>query len=248
MRAHRSLSIGLTTAIAFLACAVGARAQQTGTVTGNIVDAITGDPIAAVAVSVVGSEVIAATDDQGHYRIGGIAPGLIKVSAQIIGYNPITTPYYTLLPDSAITVHFRLAPLSVALEPVEVTAERPETPHYLGATVVTRDQLPAQGDVLQALQGAVPGLRLTGRQDQTRTRIRHAMSDVLYVVNGTVITPPLTFYIDVSEVECVEVRRGFQAANEFRPSIVGEIYAGVILIWTRGALGARPAACRTDSG
>jgi hypothetical protein len=248
MRADGSTGFRLAASIALLAFAGGAQAQQTGAVTGNVVDAITGLPIADVSVSVVGSEAIAGTDDQGTYQLGSIAPGLIRVSAQIIGYNPITTPYYTLLPDSSITVHFRLAPLSVALEPVEVTAERLETPHHLGSTVITRDQLPARGDVLQALQGAVPGVRLTGRQDQTRTRIRHSMSDALYVINGTVVTPPLTFYIDVGDVECVEIRRGFQAASEFRPSINGETYSGVILIWTRGALGARPAACRDDNG
>jgi hypothetical protein len=66
---------------------------------------------------------------------------------------------------------------------------------------------------------------------------------VLYVVNGSVITPPLQFYIDAADVDCVEVRRGYRAAQEFRRDILGPIYSGVVLIWTRGSTEPKPAQC-----
>jgi hypothetical protein len=66
---------------------------------------------------------------------------------------------------------------------------------------------------------------------------------VLHVLDGRVIRPPLTFYVEASIVECVEVRRGYRAVTEFKPSIAGENYSGVVLIWTQGALGSRPNKC-----
>ena len=61
--------------------------------------------------------------------------------------------------------------------------------------------------------------------------------------SALVVRPPLVFYIDVAEVECVEVRKGFMAAQEFNPSLATQTYSGVILIWTRGSLGNKPQGC-----
>jgi hypothetical protein len=141
-------------------------------------------------------------------------------------------------------VSFKLAPITVLLPPVEVIGERAvAAPSMVGATLLTRTQLPKNGSIIEALQGAVPGLQTHGRGEYARQSIRGSRSDVLYVINGAVITPPLTFYIDAADVDCVEVRRGYRAANEIRPSFVGETYSGVILIWTRGSLTPRPEGC-----
>ena len=89
------------------------------------------------------------TDAEGRYVIDSVPPGLVRVSAQLIGYLPITTPYYTVRPDSSVDVAFKLAPITVQLDPVEVTAERtPASRSNLTTTLITRDQLPASGDIL----------------------------------------------------------------------------------------------------
>jgi len=225
-------------------------AQSVGKVQGRVVDALSREPIPDVIVSVVGSALSSGTDEQGNYTIDSVMPGLVKVKAQILGYVPITTDYYTILPDSAIPVDFSLAPVLYELEQVEVTGQSPErrwVPRQ-GAVVLTKEQIPQRGDILNALHGLLPSVRVRGRRDDTRMVIRNAEADVLYVVDGNVIRPPLTFYIDAAQVECVEVRRGFSAVAEFKPSIVGENYAGVVLIWTRGALGPRPRACMPGGG
>jgi hypothetical protein len=90
--------------------------------------------------------------------------------------------------------------------------------------VLTKEQIPQRGDILNALHGLPPTVRVPGRRDDTRIVVRNAA------------------------VECVEVRRGFSAVADFKPSIVGEDYAGVVLIWTRGALGPRPRACMPGGG
>lgn len=229
--------------LALAASALGA--QNTGRVTGRIVDAISGDPIPDVVVYVMGSDVTVGTDAHGRYAIDSVMPGLVKFKAQILGYVPIVTDYYTVLPDSTIPVDFRLAPIAYELEGVEITGLSPEREwrRDQSAQVLTKQDLPQRGDILSALHGLVPGVRTRGRHDDTRLVVRGAQADVLYVVDGIVMRPPLTIYISAAEVECVEIRRGYRAVTEFKPSIVGETYAGVVLIWTRGALGARPKEC-----
>jgi hypothetical protein len=235
----------ITLALTAFTFAGGSQAQSTGAIHGRIIDAITRDPVPDVIVTIMGSALSTGTDADGNYRIDSIMPGLVKIEAQLLGYLPITTDYYTIKPDSSVTVDFMLAPMLYELERVEVTGQSPQrkwVPHQ-GAMVLTKEQLPQRGNILNALQGVVPGVRVTGRREDTRMIVRGSSNDVLYVIDGRVIRPPLTFYIDAANVECVEVRRGFSAVAEFKPSIVGANYAGVILIWTRGALGPRPRQC-----
>ena len=223
----------------------GTYAQSTGAIHGRIVDAITRDPVPDAMVSVMGSALSSGTDEDGNYTIDSIMPGLVKIKAQILGYLPMTTDYYTIRPDSSTTVDFMLAPVLYELEQVEVTGQSPQrkwVPHQ-GAMVLTKEQIPQTGDILSALQGLVPGVRVSGRHEDTRLIVRNSRNDVLYVLDGRVIRPPLTFYVEAYLVECVEVRRGYRAVSEFKPSIVGETYSGVVLIWTQGALGPRPNEC-----
>ena len=228
---------------------IGIAAQNTGSISGQILDALKREPIRDVIVSIVGSALSAGTDTDGYYTIDSVMPGLVKVKAQILGYVPITTDYYTIHPDSSTPVDFHLAPVLYELEGVEVTAQSPQRTwvQHQGSQVLTKEDIPQRGDILSALQGLVPSVRVRGRRDDTRLVVRNAAADVLYVVDGIVIRPPLTFYIDATQVDCVEVRRGFSAVAQFKPSIVGENYAGVVLIWTKGALGARPRSCVPDN-
>ena len=108
---------------------------------------------------------------------------------------------------------------------------------------MTKEQLPANGNILYALQGTVAGIRTSGDHESIRVSIRGSRWDAIYVIDGVVVTPPITFHIDASEVECVEVRAGSHAALEFNPSIIGERYSGVILIWTRGSAARKPRGC-----
>lgn len=245
VKSHPAFLLIVAAGVVSLAQPLDVDAQSKGRVSGRITDAITGDPIPDVVVAVVGSALTVGTDDSGEYLIDSVMPGLVKLQAQILGYVPITTDYYTVLPDSTVPIDFKLAPLAYELEGVEVTGRSPEREwrRVQGAMVLTKEDLPQRGDILSAIHGLVPSVRVRGRRDDTRLVVRGAEADVLYVVDGHVIRPPLQFYISAAEVECVEIRRGYRAVTEYKPSIVGETYAGVVLIWTRGAIGPRPKEC-----
>ncbi len=226
-----------------------AYAQQTGRITGQVSDAISGDPVADVMVAVLGSTIAVGTDGEGRYSIDSVVPGLIRLRAQLLGFVPITTDYYSVLPDTNVEVNFKLAPIAYELESVEVTAENPSRrwQHQQGAQLVTAEQLPKRGNILDALQGVVPGVRSQGRHEDTRLVIRGAQADVLYVLDGQALRPPLTFYVDAGDVDCVEVRKGFSAVMEFKPPGNNDTYAGVVLIFTKGYIGDRPRGCSRQS-
>jgi Carboxypeptidase regulatory-like domain len=219
-------------------------AQTQTTVTGTIIDAVTGKPVPNVGITVLGSDLTTTTGSDGTYTLTGVPPGLIKVKAQIIGFHPITTPYYNLKPGESERVNFKLAPLRVQLAAVEVVGDRPEERQWaFGSNILTREQLPNQGSVLDALQGTVAGLDSYGEKDDQGVSFRNSSRPVLFVIDGVTVRPPITFYIDVNEVECLEIRKGYRAAQEFRLSITGPTYSGVILIWTRGSVASRPREC-----
>ena len=232
---------------ALVACTVpsNAQAQQIGRVVGQISDAISGDPVPDVMVAVIGSSISVGTDSEGRYSIDSVVPGLIRLRAQLLGFLPITADYYSVLPDTVVEVDFRLAPIAYEMESVEVTAENPDRrwQRQQGAQLLTSEQLPERGNILNALQGVIPGVRVTGRYEDTRLVVRGAQADVLYVLDGQALRPPLTFYIDAQDVDCVEVRKGFSAVMEFKPPGNNDTYAGVVLIFTEGYIGSRPPGC-----
>ena len=211
-------------------------AQRAGAVRGMVLDAATGEAVPRVLVSIVGRALHDTTDVEGRYEIHRVPAGTITLHVRRIGYQPIISPAYPLLADSVLLVHFEMTPQPVKLEGVEVRGEAPEPRAAIGAKILKRADLPGRGNVVNALQGVVAGVQTTGRREDTRVSIRGSHADVLYVIDGTIVTPPLTFYIDTQDVECVEVRRGYRAAQEFRPSISGQLYSGVILIWTKRGL------------
>lgn len=218
------------------------QAQRAGSVRGVVLDAATRAPLQQVLVTIVGRPYSATTDATGAYRIDAVVPGQVRLTARRLGFHASTTSFHAVEPGAAIVVDFTLFPVAVDLEAVEVEAEPSVRRAAIGAQVLKGKDLP-RGDILTALQGTVPSLRTSGRRDDTRMRMRHSSSEVLYVIDGTVITPPLMFSIDSRDVDCVEVRPGYRAAQEFRPSINSEAYSGVVLIWTRGSRAPRPREC-----
>lgn len=102
------------------------RAQETGTVQGQVVDENgTALPSLNVIVRADGAEYGATTDRSGNYRIPEVPAGEVTVSAAIIGYEPQERTV-TVRPDATTVASFQLV-----VQPLEVA----------GITVVQRDVL-----------------------------------------------------------------------------------------------------------
>jgi iron complex outermembrane receptor protein len=104
-----------------------AQAQQpTGTVTGRITDADTGDPLPGVNVALEGTERGAATGAEGRFRLAGVPAGTYTLAVSFLGYTARRREI-TVERGQTITADFALTPSNIELQEVEVTGRRATT-------------------------------------------------------------------------------------------------------------------------
>jgi len=169
-----------------LAAAVGA--QQTGgsgIVSGRVIDAQSGSPIAAASVSVQGTELGAVTGTDGTYRITRVPNGSHTIAARRIGYGA-GSRLVTTSDGQTVTVDFALQTSAVNLQQVVVTGTAGnQTRAAQGAVVSTLDvstvtQQAAVSTVTQVLEGRVAGVNVAQGAGTTgaapRINIRGATS------------------------------------------------------------------------
>ena len=100
-----------------------AQAEQSGAVvTGRVTDAANGNPLANALISLEGTALTAASDDQGRYRIAGAPAGPQVLRAIGIGYAPLRRPV-TVPISGALTADFSLARSALNLPNLVVTAD-----------------------------------------------------------------------------------------------------------------------------
>jgi hypothetical protein len=119
---------------------------QTGSITGQLTDALTNEPIPFGNVRVLGLEKGANTDVDGRYEITGLAPGLYDIEASYLGYE--TQTIYEIQVSSArpAQVDFALAEQIEVLEEVVVkaspfrkTEESPVSLRTIGVAEIQRN-------------------------------------------------------------------------------------------------------------
>lgn len=142
-------------------------AQQTGSVTGTVVDKSGRAPLNGVQVSVDGTQRGSLTDARGRYTITGVPAGARTVRATYIGYRTETSPV-TVAAGQAATLNFEMGISAVSLDEVVVTGTAgAAAKKELGATIATvnvanvQDKVPV-ADVGSVLQSRIPGLRSVG--------------------------------------------------------------------------------------
>jgi TonB-dependent SusC/RagA subfamily outer membrane receptor len=142
-------------------------AQQTGTVTGTVIDVSGRAPLNAVQVSVDGTQRGAVTDARGRYTIAGVPTGQQTIRVTFIGYRT-ETQTVNVVAGSAVTADFALGVSAVSLDEVVVTGTAGAVERkQLGATVSSvnvaaiQEKVPVT-DVSSVLSARIPGLRSLG--------------------------------------------------------------------------------------
>ena len=208
--------------------------SELGAIEGLVLDIQGLVPIARAVVVLHGGLYQTLTNAGGEYVLDGVRPGEYQIRVRRIGYDEVVAERVIIEAATRQRMDFALERAAISLEAIEVTAaERTAPDATRSASVLRSEDLPDQGDVLNALQGRIPGLRVSGSNDDMRVRLRGGAAEPMFVINGVVARPPLRFYIGASEVECIEVRRGQQSVMEFRSAARTDVYNGVILIWTK---------------
>lgn len=157
---------------------------QTGKIRGTVTDAETGEPLPGVNIIIQGTDLGAATDEDGQYVIIQVPPGEYDVQASFIGYATQTMTGVRVFVDRTIAADFQLQQTAIAGQEVVVQAEReivrPDVSYsQKNMTAQSIDELPAQfrlNDFLKTQAGVEVdnqgGLEIRG---SGRTEINYMM-------------------------------------------------------------------------
>ncbi|HEX8393874.1 MAG TPA: TonB-dependent receptor [Longimicrobium sp.] len=245
----------LLRAFAFLALLAGLplHAQSGGRITGQVVSAANGSPVADAQVSVVGTRLTGRTGPDGRYTINGVPAGQYQVRAGQMGFAS-TAVSVTVAEGATAQADFRLGTQTLMLDTlvaVGYTTQRRTTVSDAVAEVRAEDIQDRQVATLEeALRGRVAGVVIQssgqpGRESQVNIRGQNFLSgsSPLYVVDGmyTRQNPNL----NPRDIESVQVLKDASAAAQYGAQSAN----GVILITTRrGRAGAPKVAVNSYYG
>lgn len=95
----------------------------TGTLSGEIRDAVTKQPLHGANVIIAGTSLGATTNESGYYVIKNILPGTYEARSSIIGYETSSNADVVVHPFRNSTIHFSLKSSSVELGLVEIRSD-----------------------------------------------------------------------------------------------------------------------------
>ena len=243
--------------------------QQTGTITGRVVEATSGGPVPAVQVSVVGTTLGAISAQNGEFTIRNVPAGQARVRAIRVGFTE-SVQVVPVTAGQTANVTFRMNAAAITLSPVVTTAtgeqRRVEVGNAVGqiaAAEVTQTQaVQSVGDLLSARTPGVQvlGGNMTGAGSRVRIRGTSSLSlsnEPIYVIDGIRMesstnstsigvggtTPSRVSDLNPEEIESIEVLRGPSAATLYGTDAAN----GVIIITTKRGREARRSGRRTPS-
>ena len=97
---------------------------RTGRLIGDVRDALTDDPVAVAAVSVLAGTVVAETNRRGRFILSGVPVGVHELSVRHLGYAPLSHAV-TVSRGINTEVEVGLVPEPVEMVPIVATAARP---------------------------------------------------------------------------------------------------------------------------
>ncbi|MFL5581924.1 MAG: SusC/RagA family TonB-linked outer membrane protein, partial [Gemmatimonadaceae bacterium] len=234
----------------------------TGTITGTVTDAASGQPIASVQVQVVGTTTGALTSTEGRYTLRNVRPGTVEVRALRVGFAE-TRGSAVVTAGQAATVDLRMRQIPAQLSPVVTTATGDQLREEVGtsiaqvdaANVVKTRPVANMADLLTARAAGVqvlPG-NMTGAGARVRIRGTSSLSlsnNPIYIVDGVRVEsstgassigiggtlPSRVNDLNPEEIESIEVVRGPSAATLYGTDAAN----GVIVIHTKRGVAGRP--------
>jgi TonB-linked SusC/RagA family outer membrane protein len=212
--------------------------QPTGTISGQVVDSATRQPIAGVNVVVEGTRIGSITRDDGTFTIVGVPSGTHTIRARRIGYGSILV-IVNVTDGATVSVAFALEKRAAVLDQVVVVGYTSQRKASITGAVSTVEMGDLESrrvpDVAQALQGQVAGLTVTqstgapGEEISIRIRGEGTIGNnsPLFIIDG--IPSREIAFLNPADVQSMTVLKDAAAA-----SIYGSrASAGVIVITTK---------------
>lgn len=258
-------------ALIALTPSLGAAQGQTGTVIGRVTDAATGQPVSAVNVTIVGTQLGALTGDDGRFTLRNIATGAIEVQAARIGYQP-TKAAVTVVANQSTSANLIMTQSPFSLAAVVATATGLQrkvemansTSQIAVAEKIAELPVSSMGQVLSGRSAGVQVVSGGGTGQGSRIRIRgqgslNLNNEPVVIIDGIRVSsaagssaigvggsgPSRLDDINPEEIESIEVIKGPSAATLYGT----EAASGVVNITTkRGKSGKTRYSVYTETG
>ncbi len=253
------LAVFSALSFALVVSPVESQAQATGTIRGQVVDAVTLRPLSGAQVSVLGTGTGALANQRGQFLILNVTTGSQTVRVDLIGYATIEQEV-SVSAQQVAQVELRLSQAALELDAIVVTGTPGQTQLRAIGNSVSRfeaasvtDAVPV-GSVQELLQGRTPGLTILAdggaAGDGSQIRLRGAGSlsgrsePVVYVDGVRVSGGTANFdsgcgsvthctdaldFLNPNDIESVEIIKGPAAATLYG----AEAASGVIQIITK---------------
>lgn len=231
----------LAAAAVVLAAPFGAaKAQDTGTLTGTVVDAETEQMLESAQVFIAALNLGTLTDADGRFTLPGVPAGTHEVGIEILGYGDAAETV-TVSTGETATVEFRLTSTALQLQELVVTGVADATPKSkLAITVETMDftDTPVTAPSAEGLmQSKVPGVKIqrtSGKPgDEAEIMLRGPTSirrgnTPLIIIDG-VVTDVTLADVEALDIASIEIVKGAAAASLYG----SRAQAGVVQIQTK---------------
>ena len=261
MRSRRVLHALALAALAGIIAPASVEAQATGNVSGRVVDASNGLPVASAQVTVVGTALGAQTNSEGQYAIRGVRPGEVQLRVLRVGFAEANQTA-TVTSGQTTTADFSMRAVSIALTPVVTTATGEQRRVEVGNAIAQVDAeevlqtraVSNLGDLLTSRAAGVmvvPGVQ-TGAGTRVRIRGTSSLSlsnNPIYIIDGIRVegttgsssigvggtTASRVGDLNPEEIESIEIVRGPSAATLYGTDAAN----GVIVITTKKGVAGR---------
>ena len=260
MRRGMSIRMSLI-AVLFASAIAEGQGGEGATVTGQVTDRVSGEPLMGARVLVTGVLRPSLTNEEGRYTIRNVPSGQREVSATFIGYSP-TSQTVTVTAGGSVTADFALARSAVELSAIVTTASGVEqTARQIGNAVsninVENVELAPVRNFSDLLQGRATGVSViqssgtAGTGSRIRIRGSNSVSlsnSPLLIVDGIRVDDDPDAYalftggqttsrlndFNPENIESIEILKGPAAAALYGTAAAN----GVIQITTRrGSVG-----------
>lgn len=107
----------------FLIISLSGAQPTTGSISGEVRDAVTRQPLPGANVTITGTQLGASCNERGYYVINNVPIGAYQVKAAMIGYEPAVNADVTVRTQRNSSISFPLQVSSIELSSVEVQSE-----------------------------------------------------------------------------------------------------------------------------
>ncbi|MDW7679261.1 MAG: TonB-dependent receptor [bacterium] len=172
--------------------------SKTSIISGEVRDAVTKQPLLGVNIVIVGTDMGAASSENGYYVIKNVDTGKYTLKASMIGYETSVVTVVNINPNRNHSVNFELNPTILEMEEVVVTAdnfskcdENPVSFRTIDPEEIRRSPGSAE-DIFRVMQ-SMPGVATAGARSAQLIVRGGSPDENLTLLDGIEVYNPIHF-------------------------------------------------------